>query len=90
MSSRIVREGLELLLRKIDREIMLAESRLQKMARRLGLRSWKELEGFFRSSLGSTPEVDMLWPEYLYLRDQLKELRKRREEVLRSLGRAEH
>ncbi len=28
------------------------------------------------------PEVDMLWPEFLYLKRRLEEIRKRKEEVL--------
>ncbi len=82
-----VREGLELLLRRIDREIVVVESRLQRIARRFGLSGWRELEELFRSGGISTPEVDLLWPEYLYLRERLEELRRRRREVLEGLGR---
>jgi len=86
LPSKTSENKLELLLREINEEIMSTESRLQGMASRLGLRSWKELGSFFRSSLGGTPEADMLWPEYLYPRERLKELRRRKEEILRNLG----
>ena len=76
MSSRIViRESLELLLRKISKEMVIVESRLHRMARKLGLDSWEELEKLFTSSNINNPEIDMMWPEYLYLRDRLKELK---------------
>jgi len=46
------------------------------MARKLGLDSWEKLEKLFTSSNINNPEIDMMWPEYLYLRERLKELKK--------------
>lgn len=90
MASRAaVVEGLELLLQRIDREIAVVETRLQRMAHRLGLSSWRELESLLASGALDTPEADMMWPEYQYLRDRLEALKKRRREVLAQLGRVE-
>jgi len=86
LPSRTPRGRTELLLREITEEIISTESRLQRMASKLGLGSWKELESFFRSSPSNASEADVLWPEYLYLRERLKEFRRRREEILRNLG----
>ena len=88
-SETVVREGLELLLRKITREMAMVESRLQRIARRLGLSSWRELDDLFASSNIDNPEIDTLWPEYLYLRERLEKLKKRRKEVLERLGSVE-
>lgn len=56
-------------------EIASVEARLQRMAARLGVKNWRELERFLREG-GEDPEVDMLWPEYLYLWNLLEELEK--------------
>ena len=78
----IVRESLEVMLRRINREIAVIEARLQRMAVRLGVSSWRELEELFTGKGLDNPEVDMLWPEYLYLRKRLEELEKRRKDIL--------
>ena len=78
----IVRESLEVMLRKVNREIAVIEARLQRMAARLGVSSWRELEELFTGKGLDNPEVDMLWPEYLYLRKRLEELEKRRKDIL--------
>ena len=82
----IVREGLELVLRKIDREITSVEVRLQRMAVRLGVNNWRELEKVFSERGIDNPEMDLLWPEYLYLRNRLEKLEKRRKNVLNVLA----
>ncbi len=85
--STVVREGLEVILREIDREIVALEVRLRRIALRFGVSDWRELEELFKAKGIDSPELDMLWPEYLYLRKRLEELKKRRSEVLSSLGR---
>ena len=85
--STVVREGLEVMLRKIDREIVAVEMRLQRIALRFGVSDWRELERLLKAKGIDSPELDTLWPEYLYLRKRLEELKKRRSEVLSSLGR---
>jgi len=45
----IVRESLEVMLRKINREIAVVEARLQKIAVRLGVEEWRELEKLLTS-----------------------------------------
>ncbi len=75
-SNVTVREGLELLLRKLSREKVIVEFKLQSLARRFGLSSWEELEELLNSRSIDSPEVDMLWTEYLYLRERLRKLRK--------------
>ena len=67
--------GLEIMPGIVKGEIASVEARLQRMAARLGVKNWRKLERFLREG-GDDPEVDMLWPEYLYLRDLLEELEK--------------
>ncbi len=88
MEEILVREGLELLLRKVDREIVRVEARLNRIARRFGLREWRELEELVKSKGIDNLEMDLVWPEYVYLRDRLEVLRKRRQRILKELGRA--
>ncbi len=85
--SSIMRESLETMLRKIDREIVVVETRLRRIALRFGLSDWKELEGLFKAKGVDNSVLDMLWPEYLYLRKRLEELRKRRSGILSNLVR---
>jgi len=85
----VVRESLELLVEKIRREEREVLERLEGIAERLGLRDWRELEDVFREEGPDNPELDLLWPEYMYLRGRLEDLEKRRreaEELLERLG----
>ena len=81
----IVRESLEVMLRRIDREAAVVEARLQRMAARLGVGDWKELEKLLTSRGIDNPEVDLLWPEYLYLKRRLRELEERKKRILAML-----
>jgi hypothetical protein len=81
----LVREGLELMLRRINRGIAVVEARLQSMAARLGASSWGELERLFTSRGIDSPEMDLLWPEYAYLKRRLEELVERKRRVLAML-----
>ncbi len=69
-------------MRKIDREITSVEIRLQRMAVRFGVNNWRELEKVFSERGIDNPEMDLLWPEYLYLRNRLEKLEKRKKDVL--------
>ncbi len=86
-SETMLREGLELMLKKIDDDIVAVEARLQSIARKVGVSDWRELDELFRSKGVDNPELDMLWPEYSYLRDRLLHLKKQREKILKSLER---
>ena len=81
----IVRESLEVMLRKINREIALVEARLQRIAVRLSASNWEELEKLFTETSIDNPEVDLLWPEYIYLKKRLRELEGRKKRVLAML-----
>jgi len=81
----IVREGLEALLRRINREAAVVEARLQRIATRLGVRDWRELEKLLTSRGFDNPEVDLLWPEYIYLKKRLRELDERKKRILAML-----
>jgi hypothetical protein len=61
------------------------ETRLEDMAVKFGLSSWKELEDFFKEGK-DLPEVDLAWAEYLYLKNRRENLLKEREEVLTLLS----
>ena len=78
----IVRESLEVMLRKVNREAAVVEARLQKIAVRLGVGNWRELEKLLTSRGIDNPEVDLLWPEYLYLKRRLRELEERKKRIL--------
>lgn len=82
---KLVREGLELMLRKINREKALVEAKLHRMALRLGYDDWRELEKLFLGKDIDNPEVDLLWPEFLYLKKRLEELEERKKTILTSL-----
>ncbi|MEB2792771.1 MAG: hypothetical protein G5Z42_07105 [Caldisphaeraceae archaeon] len=81
----IVREGLEVMLRGVNKEIAVVEVRLQRIATVLGIKNWKELDELFTMKGVDNPEVDMLWPKYLYLRRRLKELEERKKDILMAL-----
>jgi len=78
----IVRESLEVMLRKVNREAAVVEARLQKIAVRLGVGNWRGLEKLLTSRGIDNPEVDLLWPEYLYLKRRLRELEERKKRIL--------
>jgi len=81
----IVRESLEVMLRRINRETAMVEARLQRVAARLGVGNWRELEKLLTSRGIDNPEVDLLWPEYLYLKRRLRELEERKKRILAML-----
>ncbi len=81
----IIRESLEVMLRRINREAAMAEARLQRIATRLGVGNWRELEKLFTSRGIDNPEVDLLWPEYLYLKRRLRELEEKKKRILAML-----
>ena len=81
----IVRESLEVMLRRINRETAMVEARLQRVAVRLGVGNWRELEKLLTSRGIDNPEVDLLWPEYLYLKRRLRELEERKKRILAML-----
>ena len=81
----IVRESLEVMLGRINREAAAVEAKLQRIATRLGVGDWKELEKLLTSRGIDNPEVDLLWPKYLYLKRRLKELEEKRKRILAML-----
>ncbi|MEM0047981.1 MAG: hypothetical protein QXG81_05390 [Ignisphaera sp.] len=81
----IVRESLEVMLKRINREAAVVEARLQKIATKLGVGDWRELEELFTSRGIDNPEVDLLWSEYLYLKTRLGKLEERKKRVLAML-----
>ncbi len=81
----IVRESLEVMLRRINREAVVVEARLQRIAARLGVGDWRELEKLLTSRGIDNPEIDLLWPEYLYLKRRLRELEERKKRILTML-----
>ncbi len=74
----IIKEALEALLNEINREAAAIEARLQGIASKLGLNTWRDIEKLLTSEGMDNPELDMLWPEYLYLRGRLEELERRK------------
>jgi len=73
------------MLKRINREAAVVEARLQRIAIRLGVESWRNLEKLFTSRDIDNPEVDLLWPEYLYLKRRLRELEERKKRILAML-----
>ncbi len=86
MEKTLVQEGLELLLKKVDYEISRIEAKLNKIARKFGLKEWRELEEFMKSRGIDNPEADLVWTEYTYLHDRLETPRKRRQRILQQLS----
>jgi len=74
----IVRESLEVMLKKINREAAVVETRLQRIAVKLSAEDWKDLDKLFTSKGVDNPEMDLLWPEYLYLKRRLRELEEKK------------
>ncbi|MEB3778842.1 MAG: hypothetical protein GSR85_01220 [Desulfurococcales archaeon] len=81
----IVRESLEVMLRRINREAAVVKARLQRIAARLGVGNWRELEKLLTSRGIDNLEIDLLWPEYLYLKRRLRELEERKKRILAML-----
>ncbi len=81
----IVRESLDVMLRRINREAAVVEARLQRIAARLGVEDWRELEKLLTGRGIDNPEIDLLWPEYLYLKRRLRELEERKKRILAML-----
>ncbi|MEM4971033.1 MAG: hypothetical protein QXE01_07270 [Sulfolobales archaeon] len=80
-----MRESLGVMLKKINREVALVGARLQRMALRLGVGDWRELERLLAGKGIDNPEIDLLWPEYLYLKRRLEELGAKKKRVLAML-----
>jgi hypothetical protein len=85
MEIDLVRRGLEELIRSIDIELAKTEVRLMAIAENFGLKSWKELENFFKRGIDN-PEIDLAWVKYRYLKDKYESLLKDREKVLQLLS----
>ncbi len=73
------------MLRKVNREIARVEARLQAMAMGLGVSSWSELERLFTGKGVDSPEIDLLLPEYLYLKERLQRLKERKKAAFKAL-----
>ena len=86
-SEAIIRRGLEELLERLSSEIAEVEARLEAMARRFGVETWRELEDLFEAQGLDSPALDQAWPEYVYLRDRLEKLREEKRRVLELVGR---
>jgi len=84
--NELIREALELMLEKVNEEMALVEVELKRMAKKFGLRDWEELDQLFNEEGLDNPEIDLLYPEYIYLKDKLEGLKKRKEELLKLLG----
>ena len=80
-----MRESLEVMLRRINREATVLEARLQRIATNLGVGDWRELEKLLISRGIDNPEIDLLWPEYFYLKRRLRELEERKKRILAML-----
>ncbi|MCR6691919.1 MAG: hypothetical protein MRT15_05990 [archaeon YNP-LCB-003-016] len=85
MEANLIRRGLEELIKSIDLELARTEVRLTMIAEKFGLKSWKELEEFFKRGVDNL-EIDLAWVEYRYLKDKYESLLKDREKVLQLLS----
>jgi hypothetical protein len=85
MEANLIRRGLEELIKSIDLELARTEVRLTMIAEKFGLKSWRELEEFFRRGVDNR-EIDLAWVEYRYLKDKYESLLKDREKVLQLLS----
>ncbi|MCS7366620.1 MAG: hypothetical protein NDF52_01935 [archaeon YNP-WB-062] len=84
MEANLIRRGLEELIKSIDLELARTEVRLTMIAEKFGLKSWRELEEFFRRGVDNR-EIDLAWVEYRYLKDKYESLLKDGEKVLQLL-----
>ena len=85
MEANLIRRGLEELIKSIDLELARTEVRLTMIAEKFGLKSWKELEEFFKRGVDNL-EIDLAWVEYRHLKDKYESLLKDREKVLQLLS----
>ena len=85
--SELLREALGLMLERVNEEIAIVEVKLKAIADKLGLKSLEELDQLFSTEGLDNPEIDLLYPEYLYLKDKLESLKERKEELLNLLSR---
>jgi hypothetical protein len=85
VEANLIRRGLEELIKSIDLELARTEVRLTMIAEKFGLKSWKELEEFFKRGVDNL-EIDLAWVEYRYLKDKYESLLKDREKVLQLLS----
>ncbi|MCR6624564.1 MAG: hypothetical protein NDF58_08330 [archaeon YNP-LCB-024-027] len=84
MEANLIRRGLEELIKSIDLELARTEVRLTMIAEKFGLKSWRELEEFFKRGVDNR-EIDLAWVEYRYLKDKYESLLKDGEKVLQLL-----
>jgi hypothetical protein len=84
VEANLIRRGLEELIKSIDLELARTEVRLTMIAEKFGLKSWRELEEFFRRGVDNR-EIDFAWVEYRYLKDKYESLLKDGEKVLQLL-----
>jgi hypothetical protein len=84
VEANLIRRGLEELIKSIDLELARTEVRLTMIAEKFGLKSWRELEEFFRRGVDNR-EIDLAWVEYRYLKDKYESLLKDGEKVLQLL-----
>ena len=79
--------SVKLTLKKIEREIAAVEAELKNMCENLGLKDCSELEEFFNKENTDNPEVDLLYPEYLYLERKLEVLNAQKKKLLELISR---
>ena len=84
--SQLIRMGLEKLKKGVDEELVRIENRLLMLTKRLGVDSIAELDKLFREREVDNPEIDLAWPEYIYLKNRCEELLKIREKILEKLS----
>lgn len=84
--NELIREALELMLEKVNEEMASVEIEIKRMAKKFGLKGQEELEQLLNEEGLDNPEIDLLYPEYLYLKEKLEALRRRKEELLKLLG----
>ncbi len=79
--SEPTREGLRLLLKKVEEELLKIDIQLNDMCKRYGVNSIEELEELFKSSNIDYSELDLAWVEYRYLIDRRKKLLEKKREI---------
>ncbi len=84
--AELVKEGLKLLLKKIEEELLEIDIQLNNMCKKYGVHSIEELEELFKSNNIDYPELDLAWVEYRYLIDRKKKLLEKRDEIQEQLN----